>query len=119
MADPINHVVVLMLENNSFDRMLGCMNAVYPNLDGVASPWLDDVHIIPLDHIVVPDKEELPPMGDLLQQALASRPELERTRVNIQSTVINLGGTKNALLPSFQAFAEFTNNGLTGQANAL
>jgi phospholipase C len=35
MADPIEHVVVLMLENNSFDRMLGCMNAVYPGLEGV------------------------------------------------------------------------------------
>jgi len=35
MPDPIEHVVVLMLENNSFDRMLGCMNAVYPSLDGV------------------------------------------------------------------------------------
>src|SRR5271170_7158407 len=87
--------------------------------NGVATPWLDDVHIVPLDHIVVPEKEELPPIGELLQQALASRPELERTRVNIQSTVINLGGTRNALLPNFQAFAEFTNNGLTGEANAL
>lgn len=36
MPDPIEHVVVLMLENNSFDRMLGCMNAVYPDLEGVA-----------------------------------------------------------------------------------
>jgi phospholipase C len=35
MADPIKHVVVLMLENNSFDRMLGCMNAVFPTLEGV------------------------------------------------------------------------------------
>ncbi len=37
MPDPIEHVIVLMLENNSFDRMLGCMNTVYPNLEGVAS----------------------------------------------------------------------------------
>jgi phospholipase C len=35
MPDPIQHVVVLMFENNSFDRMLGCMKAVYPTLDGV------------------------------------------------------------------------------------
>ncbi|MBV9304064.1 MAG: hypothetical protein JOY62_11545 [Acidobacteriaceae bacterium] len=38
MADPIQHVVVLMLENNSFDRMLGCMNSVYPELDGPLPP---------------------------------------------------------------------------------
>jgi phospholipase C len=35
MDDPIRHVVVLMLENNSFDRMLGCMKEAYPDLEGV------------------------------------------------------------------------------------
>jgi phospholipase C len=33
--DPIKHVVVLMLENHSFDQMLGCMKQVYPHLEGV------------------------------------------------------------------------------------
>jgi phospholipase C len=35
MPDPIEHVVVLMLENHSFDEMLGCMRSVYPKLEGV------------------------------------------------------------------------------------
>ena len=34
-ADPIQHVIVLMFENHSFDQMLGCMKEVYPGLDGV------------------------------------------------------------------------------------
>ena len=33
--DPIRHVVVLMLENRSFGQMLGAMQEVYPELDGV------------------------------------------------------------------------------------
>jgi phospholipase C len=33
--DPIQHVVVLMLENHSFDQMLGCMKEIYPALEGV------------------------------------------------------------------------------------
>lgn len=33
--DPIKHVVVLMFENHSFDQMLGCYKAVYPDLEGV------------------------------------------------------------------------------------
>jgi phospholipase C len=33
--DPIRHVVVLILENHSFDQMLGCFKEVYPALDGV------------------------------------------------------------------------------------
>src|SRR6266850_2994139 len=34
-ADPIKHVVLLMLENHSFDQMLGSLQGVYPDLDGV------------------------------------------------------------------------------------
>ena len=34
-ADPFRHVVLLMLENRSFDHMLGAMQAVVPHLDGV------------------------------------------------------------------------------------
>jgi phospholipase C len=39
--DPIKHVVLLMLENHSFDEMLGCLQRTYPDLDGIdpeASP---------------------------------------------------------------------------------
>jgi phospholipase C len=34
-VDPIKHVVLLMLENHSFDEMLGCFQQKYPNLDGI------------------------------------------------------------------------------------
>jgi len=33
--DPIKHVVVLMMENHSFDQLLGCMKTIYPALEGV------------------------------------------------------------------------------------
>jgi phospholipase C len=32
---PIEHVVVLMMENAAFDRMAGCLREVHPDLDGV------------------------------------------------------------------------------------
>ncbi|HEV2990734.1 MAG TPA: alkaline phosphatase family protein [Candidatus Angelobacter sp.] len=32
---PIRHVVLLMLENRSFDQMLGCLQALNPEVDGV------------------------------------------------------------------------------------
>ncbi|HVA65804.1 MAG TPA: alkaline phosphatase family protein [Elusimicrobiota bacterium] len=35
MPDPIKHVVLLMLENHSFDQMLGIMKEVYPGLEGI------------------------------------------------------------------------------------
>jgi phospholipase C len=33
--DKIEHVVVLIMENHSFDQMLGSLKAIYPELDGV------------------------------------------------------------------------------------
>src|SRR5712691_5202564 len=33
--DPIKHVVLLLLENRSFDQMLGCFKSTYPNLEGI------------------------------------------------------------------------------------
>src|SRR5579872_592562 len=33
--DGIEHVVLLMLENHSFDQMLGVLQQVFPELDGV------------------------------------------------------------------------------------
>jgi phospholipase C len=35
LQDPIRHVVMLILENHSFDQMLGCFRQVYPTLEGV------------------------------------------------------------------------------------
>ena len=108
---------LLIAQTNVAQQETVLKNALSRN--GVASPWLDDVHIVPLDHIQVPEKEDLKPTLDLVAQAVEKRPELEQTRINIESTRINLGGTRNALLPTLQAFAELTNNGLTGAVNAL
>jgi outer membrane protein len=108
---------LLIAQTNVAQQETVLKNALSRN--GVASAWLDDVHIVPLDRIIVPAKEELKPTAELVEQALAKRPEIEQARINIQSTVINIAGVKNALLPTLQVFAEFTNNGLTGAENAL
>jgi phospholipase C len=33
--DPIKHVILLLMENRSFDQMLGCFKQVYPDMEGV------------------------------------------------------------------------------------
>lgn len=108
---------LLIAQTNVAQQETVLKNALSRN--GVESAWLDDVHIIPLDHIVVPAKEDLKPAAELVKQALESRPELEQIRTNTESSRINLAGTKNALLPTLQAFFELTNNGLTGTVNPL
>lgn len=85
----------------------------------LANSWLDEVHIVPLDRIVVPENDDLQPLPVLIRMALETRPEIEQTRINLESSKINLNGSKNALLPNLQAFADLTNNGLSGPVNPL
>jgi outer membrane protein TolC len=84
---------------------------------GAENVFLDDVHIVPLDRIVVPRVDELKPAAELIQSALESRPELEQVKINLDSNRILLKGDRNGMLPTLQAFAELTNNGLTGPIN--
>lgn len=86
---------------------------------GVAIPELASVHIIPLDKIVIPAKDELKPVDQLVEQAMSQRPDVEQSQLNIKSKEVLLVGIKNSLKPNLQAFAELTNNGLTGQLAAL
>jgi outer membrane protein len=86
---------------------------------GVASPGLLEASIIPTDKIRMPDTEAIEPIQDLVQKAFSNRPELEQSRVNLESSQIGLKGSKNALLPSIDVFADMRNNGLSGQINAL
>jgi outer membrane protein TolC len=84
---------------------------------GVEDPRLDAVHVVPLDSIQIPKTEEIQPIQDLIQVAVANRPELEQARINLQNSKINLQGTKNELLPSLSAFADTNNSALAGVVN--
>jgi outer membrane protein len=89
------------------------------NRNSIDNAWLDDVHIIPLDHIEVPKTEEIRPIQDLIQEALANRLEISRDKINLQSQQVMLKGDRNGILPNLSAFVEFTNHGLGGPANPL
>src|SRR5260370_39177448 len=86
---------------------------------GVASLELADVHVIPLDKIDVPQSDDTKPLDDLVAEALNKRVEIEQSRINLESNKLNLVGIKNSLKPTLQAFAELTNNGLTGELTAF
>jgi len=108
---------LLIAQTNVSQQEIVLKNALSRN--GVASADLDEVQVVTLDKIVVPEKEDLKPTPDLIDQALRTRTELEQARINLDSYKINLAGTKNGLLPTLSAFAELTNNGLSGDPNAL
>jgi outer membrane protein TolC len=77
------------------------------------------VHIVPLDHIEITKTDEIRPVQDLINEAMANRTEVETKKINVDSQKILLKGDRNGLLPSLSAFAEVTNHGLSGPVNSL
>ena len=108
---------LLISQTNVAQQEIILKNALSRN--GAVDSWLDEVHIIPLDHINVPEKEDLKPTSELVQQAIDNRPEIQYTKINLESQKIAIAGTKSNLLPTLTAFADTNNYGLTGAPNAL
>ncbi len=83
--------------------------------NGIASPTIADAHIITTDRITIPDVEPIQPVQEMTAMALASRPELAQSRVQIDNQRLSIVGTRNSLLPTLAAVATLSNNGLAGQ----
>src|SRR6202046_554582 len=87
--------------------------------DGISAAGIENVHVVPLDKIQIPPSDDVRPVPELVSQALGKRTEIVTARLNIESNEMNLMGIKNSLKPTLQAFAELTNNGLSGELTAL
>ncbi len=108
---------LLISQTNLLQQETILKNALSRN--GVASPALAEVHVVPLDTFHVPEKDELKPVDELVKEALAKRVEIAQDKLTIDSYKINLVGLKNGLKPTLQVFAELTDNGLSGAPNYL
>ena len=108
---------LLISQTNLLQQETVLKNSLSRN--GVASPLLADVHIVPLDTVEVPPQDQQRSLDDLVQEALKRRVEIQQDQINIDSDKISLRGIKNGLKPTLSVFAELTNNGLAGQANYL
>jgi outer membrane protein len=106
---------LLIAQTNVAQQETVLKNALSRN--AVVNQTLDEVHIVPLDRITVPETEDLKPTPELVNLALNQRPEIAKAKINIESSTINLGGSRNYQLPTLQANFELTNNGLSGPAN--
>ena len=108
---------LIVAQTNLLQQETVLKNALTRN--GVAEAGLTNVRVIPLDRIAVPDHDEIRPLEDLIKEAMGRRVEIEQARINLESNQLNLTGIKNSLKPALQAFAELTNNGLTGDLTPL
>lgn len=82
--------------------------------NGIADPVMASVRIVPVDRIVIPEKDDLQPLDAMVQQALANRADLGAERAGEESNEVSLLGTTNGLLPNLQVFAAASASGLAG-----
>ncbi|SRR5579885_283187 len=108
---------LLVSQTNLLQQETILKNALSRN--GISAANLSDVHIIPLDSIPTPGGDDNTPLDQLVNEALANRPEVQQSQINIESNKMNLVGIKNSLRPTLQAFGELTNNALAGELTAL
>ncbi len=87
--------------------------------DGISAAGLENIHVVPLDKIEIPPSDNIRPIPELVSEALGNRTEIATARINIESNQMNLAGIKSSLKPTLQAFAELTNNGLSGQLTSF
>ena len=95
--DKIEHVVVLMLENHSFDQMLGCMSAVYDGKEG-----RDRLEGIDLNHLRSNDDPDGSPIFQKetteRQMTLDPHHEVEHVAAQLES---NNGGFVRDFVEAF------------------
>lgn len=75
--------------------------------------------IVPTSTIDVPAQDQLPPIQDLIAQALNRRPDLLQAGVQVDNSQISLEGSRNELLPEIDLVGVVQNSALAGQTNPL
>ncbi len=84
---------------------------------GPGSPTLAEARIIPTDRLRIPEKDDIVPVQELYDMALAKRPDIEQTKVNLENSRIGLQGSRSQLLPSLDLTGAMQNNSLAGAVN--
>ena len=81
---------------------------------GIADPVLASVRIVPLDRMVMPAKDDLPPLQELFQKALANRSDLAAERAGMNTAQVSALGTRNGIRPTAVVFGGESHAGLAG-----
>ena len=86
---------------------------------GTGATVISTAHIVPVDPIVIPGKDDLPPLDDMVKQAIDKRSDLGGERQNEAAAGISALGTRNGLLPSGGVFASTSQAGLAGAGHTV
>ena len=89
-------------------------NAISRNL---TDPLLVAAEVIPTDTMQVPATEPVTPTQDLINDALAHRPELAQSYIDLTNREINNKAAKNGLLPTVDLVGWYGTSALAGSPN--
>jgi outer membrane protein len=81
---------------------------------GAADPVLANVRIVPIDPIEIPPSDDLPPVREMVKQALANRADLASELAGEKANEVSALGTKNGILPTLQGIGVESQAGLAG-----
>jgi len=105
--------LTLALTNLQLQQLL-MKNALSRTL---VDPALADAEVIPTSIMELPAQETVVPTQDLVNDALAHRPELAESRINLTNTEISNKAIRSALLPTVDLFAYYGGAGIGGSQN--
>jgi outer membrane protein len=87
--------------------------------NGTADPVLATARIMPVDRIAIPPADDLPPLDEMVKQALANRTDLAADRQNQAAAEVSNLGTRNGVRPVLGVFGAETQAGLAGTARTV
>jgi outer membrane protein len=83
----------------------------------LVDPRVADAEVIPTSAMALPQQEQVTPVQDLINDALAHRAELQESKIDLTNRRISNKSARNALLPTLDAFAYYGGSGLAGSQN--
>ena len=86
---------------------------------GLANPAIRAAHIIATDTLTVPEIESVPPVENLIAEAMRNRPDLAQAGIQVENSQISLKGSLNALRPELDVVGTVQNGGLSGDVNPV
>jgi outer membrane protein TolC len=87
--------------------------------NGIEDPVVADAQIVLLDRMAIPEKDDLPPVKDLVEKAMANRSDLAAEKANITTAEVSALGTKNGVLPVLVGVGYESQAGLAGTARTV
>ncbi len=106
---------LIISQTNLQLQQLFMLNAISRN---VSDATLATVEIVPTDQMMLTAVEPVRPIQDLINDALAHRPDLVSQRIDLTNRGITDKATRNALLPTLDLNGWYGGAGLTGNTQS-